>query len=154
MNFLLSLKAWELFLSYTENVIQWVKWRFIFLFLCICICNDSSCLDHRDYQTALEDQKIRQQMAVDDAERSHAKHSKFLNQTMEKYNIDIIAIKKINKISLHTCISVLLLIILVCSFVFYLPVNANFWTGCKNDMKRKMLDTKRTWEKRWKCFWS
>lgn len=51
------------------------------------------CFDHRDYQTALEDQKRRQQMAVDDAERSHAKHSKFLNQTMEKYNTDIIALK-------------------------------------------------------------
>lgn len=114
------------------------------LFFYVCICNDSSCLDHRDYQTALEDQKIRQQMAVDDAERSHAKHSKFLNQTMEKYNIDIIALKKSTK---YPCIHVYQFCFssyysVVCSLVFYL--NANFWTGCKNDMKRKMLDTKRT----------
>lgn len=65
----------------------------VYVYACTCICDGSLCLDHRDYQTALEDQKRRQQMAVDDAERSHAKHSKFLNQTMEKYNIDIIALK-------------------------------------------------------------
>lgn len=63
------------------------------IFLLESYIDGSLCFDHRDYQTALEDQKRRQQMTVDDAERSHAKHSKFLNQTMEKYNTDIIALK-------------------------------------------------------------
>lgn len=96
------------------------------------------CFDHRDYQTALEDQKRRQQMTVDDAERSHAKHSKFLNQTMEKYNTDIIALKISTK---YAYIHVYQFLIM-CSLVFYL--NAIILTGCKNDMKRRMQDTKRT----------
>lgn len=105
------------------------------------------CVNSRDYQSAVEEQKRRQQMAVEDAERSHAKHSKFLNQTMEKSVFAVIQSYKIYHDMLH--FKALLIFVLHFGLIINTIVPAYyswiiFFTDCKNDMKMKIRDTKST----------